>query len=578
MNVMWEKEEVPRDWVRGVIVPFYKDGDKRDPLNYRGISLLSIVGKIYAGILNKRIMEFCDSNSVLVEEQGGFRRGRGCPDQLFSFLEIIRNRGRRRTYCCFIDIRKAYDRVFRDGLWKKMWDVNIRGRMWRVIVGMYNKVESCVRVNGVRTSWFDIDVGVRQGCVLSPVLFSIFINGLAEELKDLGIGVQYGEVLVSLLLYADDIVLFADSRLDLQIMLDTVDRYSVKWRFNVNSRKTQVVVFGGEDDREYELGVKNIKVVPGYKYLGLWIDKNVRGRWKKMKESMLEKARKRVAVAWGMALNSGCMSVRSGKRIWEALVRPVLEYGAEVWEEENNCRWEEAEKLQRKMGKRILGCGSRMSNEVVGGELGWWSLRGRRVLLRIRYWCKLVRMDRERLVRKIYEESRRQYMVNGMKNWCSYTHRLLKLVGLDNWWQDNYVGLDYSSKVYRAVRIWENDRWREGVSSKVKLEIYGRLKSEIGYEEYLDSEDVRGRRLLTKMGGGSNGLRMETGRWEGLDRNERECELCYDGVEDFKHVFLFCNLYEDLRKRWRGSLEICVWMGGGMITIWWWMIGLGIIC
>ena len=317
-------------------------------------------------------------------------------------------------------------------------------------------------------------------------------------------------------------------------------------------------------------------MVTGYKYLGLWVDKNVRGRWKKMKSIMLEKARKRVGVAWGMALNSGCMTVRSGKRIWEALVRPVLEYGAEVWEEEHNCRWEEAERLQMKMGKRILGCSSRMSNEVVRGELGWWSMRGRRMLLRIRFWCRIVRMRRERLVRKIYEESRRRYVDNGIKNWCSYTHVLLKLVGLEEWWHNNRVELDYSKQVYLAVRKWENEIWKEGVASKTKLKIYSRLKSKIGYENYLDSKDVRGRRLMTKLRGGSNGLRLETGRWVGLERNERLCELCYDGVEDVKHVLFHCNLYTDLRNAWRkgefGDMNVDRWWDDENVVVDDWML------
>ena len=95
---------------------------------------------------------------------------------------------------------------------------------------------------GEKTDWFGVDVGVRQGCVLSPVLFSVFINGLVEAVKSVGIGVRYGSDLISMLLYADDIVLFAKSRLELQVLLDVVCEYSRKWRFEVNSKKTKVVI------------------------------------------------------------------------------------------------------------------------------------------------------------------------------------------------------------------------------------------------------------------------------------------------------------------------------------------------
>ena len=194
VKVMWEREEVPRAWMRGVVVPFFKDGDRKDPGNYRGISLLSIVGKIYTMVLNERIMTFCEDEGVLAEEQGGFRKGRGCPDQLFSLLQVLDNRRRNKTYCCFIDVRKAYDRVFRAGLWKRLWDVSIRGKMWRVLVGLYDEVKSSVRVDDGLSEWFDVDVGVRQGCVLSPVLFSIFINGMVDEIHGLGLGVRVGDL------------------------------------------------------------------------------------------------------------------------------------------------------------------------------------------------------------------------------------------------------------------------------------------------------------------------------------------------------------------------------------------------
>ena len=117
----WEEEKLPTEWTRGIIFPIYKDGEKKDTNNYRGITLLSIVGKVYAQVINYRLMMWSESNNILVEEQGGFRPVRGCPDQLFSLVEILRTRKKtKHTYCCFIDVKKAFDRVFRAGLWKRL--------------------------------------------------------------------------------------------------------------------------------------------------------------------------------------------------------------------------------------------------------------------------------------------------------------------------------------------------------------------------------------------------------------------------------------------------------------------------
>ena len=100
---------------------------------------------MYGQVINGRLIKWCEANSILVEEQGGFRPHRGCPDQLFSLVEILQNRGKKGTFCCFIDVKKAFDRVFRAGLWEKIADVGVKGKMWRVLKAIYASVESCVR-------------------------------------------------------------------------------------------------------------------------------------------------------------------------------------------------------------------------------------------------------------------------------------------------------------------------------------------------------------------------------------------------------------------------------------------------
>ena len=173
--------------MQGLIFPLYKDGDDRDLLNYRGITLLSIVAKVYCSVLANRLMVFAEREGAgIVEEQGGFRPRRGTDDQLFALTETLRLRTGKVTYAAFIDVKKAYDTVWRVGLWRRLWEEGVRGKMWRVVKGMYQTVESAVLVGEESTEWFELQAGVRQGCVMSPVLFSLFINGLARELKKRG--------------------------------------------------------------------------------------------------------------------------------------------------------------------------------------------------------------------------------------------------------------------------------------------------------------------------------------------------------------------------------------------------------
>ena len=91
-NYVWLSEKCPREWGKGVIALLYKDGDKRDPLNYRGITQLSVVGKAFAALINARLMVFCEKDGVLADEQAGFRRGRACIDQIFILKEVLNMR------------------------------------------------------------------------------------------------------------------------------------------------------------------------------------------------------------------------------------------------------------------------------------------------------------------------------------------------------------------------------------------------------------------------------------------------------------------------------------------------------
>ena len=125
-NLTFESGVVPEDWRSAVIIPLYKSkGERAECKNYTGISLLSVFGKIYTGILVAIIRRF--TGGLIDDEKGGFRGGRGCVDQIFTLKQIgwKSREKKRRVYVGFIDLEKAYDRVNREALWQvlKMYDV-----------------------------------------------------------------------------------------------------------------------------------------------------------------------------------------------------------------------------------------------------------------------------------------------------------------------------------------------------------------------------------------------------------------------------------------------------------------------
>ena len=558
-NIAWSTEKVPREWMQGLVFPLYKDGDDRDLLNYRGITLLSIVAKVYCSVFAERLLSFAEREGAgIVEEQGGFRPRRGTDDQLFVLTETLRLRTGKVTYAGFIDVKKAYDTVWRIGLWKRLWEEGVRGKMWRVVKGMYHIVESAVLVGEESTEWFELQAGVRQGCVMSPILFSLFINGLARELKEQGQGVDIGGRRVQMLLYADDIVLLAETPGDLQRMLQVVSEYSQKWRFRVNPKKgkSEVMVFGRKKKtaQKWMLAGKQIGETSVYKYLGVELCKGL--NFKLFKDRKVKEARQRMMRVWAMGMRGGQMPVKQCVNVWKTLVRPVLEYGAAVI---GDVKWQEAEQIQRRMGKMILRCSEKMTNEVVLGELGWWSMKGRRDLVRLLFWGKVVGMSHSRLVHHLYSVSRAQYQAGKQSKWCKEVHALLQSIGLEHVWSQDGLS-EEESKLWHAtlqakIQHREEEAWRKAMQGKPKLRTYRLLKDRLCFEDYLTHPDVRARETMTRLRGGTNELRIEKGRHRATNRDhilhesERVCLICASGeVEDERHFLIDCAEYEDLRE------------------------------
>ena len=563
---VWQEETLPTDWTRGIIFPIYKDGDNRDPSNYRGITLLSIVGKVYAQILNDRLVRWSEKHKIIVEEQGGFRPRRGCPDQLFTLVELLRNRGKKGTYCCFIDVKKAFDRVFRAGLWERVAEEGVRGKMWRVLVSIYNTVESCVKVKEDLTEWFPVSTGVRQGCILSPFLYALFINGLVREINALNLGVKINnEYKLSALLYADDIVLIAEHRYALQKMLDVVSKYAQKWRFELNPKKSEVVVFGEKyppRNVQWKLGGQIIRQVTKYKYLGIELTRTL--KWHVYIKRILCKARRNMTQALGMGIRGGYMRVRLANIIWMALVRSIVEYGCEVWGE-RTCT--DIENLQLYMGKKILRCSSRTNEEVVRGELGWERQKARFDELRLRYWGKIIRMTEDRIVKKVYKESRARLEQEEKKReggeeikitdtWCKYTRDLMCELQLGQVWREQRVPVseeEWNKTVRDRIHTREQIHWRTSCLTKPKLRTYVKIKRVLRKEPLLNVHHRRGIPEMVKIRGGTNRLRIEKGRYKKESVEQRICLFCEaKEVEDEKHFILECTAYAKEREEmWR---------------------------
>ena len=179
----------PESLKDGIIIPVHKNGSPFGPNNYRGITLSSFLGKLFCHVINNRISSELDKRSFLNHEQAGFCKNYRTSAHMFVLRTtvdkyVLNSKNGSKLFACFIDLKKAFDTVWRDGLFLKLQHAGINGKIYNVIKSMYKNSHSNVKCKHVISDPIEITNGVHQGNVLSPLLFNIFINNIGDDLTE----------------------------------------------------------------------------------------------------------------------------------------------------------------------------------------------------------------------------------------------------------------------------------------------------------------------------------------------------------------------------------------------------------
>jgi hypothetical protein len=357
-------------------------------------------------------------------------------------------------------------------------------------------------------------------------------------------------------MYADDMALLARSKEELEKMMAVVAAYSRQWRFRLNAGKTKVLVVG-EKKKEREarakqwlLGGAKVEEVAVFKYLG--VEFRADGKWKEVAERLGHKAGAVASMLLGVGGACEGMGMGLRRRLWLCLGLPVMQYGSEVWEVGKG-DGERLEMVQRQAGRRVLGCSTRMSDEVVRGELGWVRAKARRDEAKLRFLGRLLRMSDRRGVRRFFAV-RVVEAAKGGKGWCVEVLRLVEEYKLEG--MVGKVGQleQWHEAVKAAVVLKEEERWRQAVTEKPSLGLYGRIKTELRMENHADGgvAEWQSAVLRVRLRGAGSELEVQRGKLERLERQERVCRVCGSGaVEDEAHFLLDCTAL-------RGARD-CMW-------------------
>ena len=550
-----------------MIVTLFKSGEKRDPANYRPISIISVVSKVYLELVRDKLRHAMKSKNIIPDEQNAFREKRGCEDNVFIFHEILsvmKQQGRN-VYAAYVDIKKAYDRVFIFGLWSKLLKYGIKGKLWRVLRDIYLGSVSCVKFENYLSAFFETREGLRQGCKLSTDLFSIFIADLVTRLNESGDGLTFDQVLfLCNILFADDILLLADDVPGLQRLLWLLDTWCRQNRFAVNIGKSGCMRFrfnyhqftSIEHFERVEFDGSDLPDVHDYKYCGVWMSQSFES--KKMRDEVLQKATARVKRELSHTVTKN-LPFESRVTVWNQLVRCIVEYCWFVW---GTDEWADMESLYKLAAKKILGLqpSSRPDVPVLFGELGWWSLKARFWLLSLRFLKKLLLTSDERILFKTFRVSRETHLMNQarmfpqkVRSFFSRSVKILSELKCDritaaiNAPHETRLAECKNFKPYEIVREYEQERWHTAVRESGRLDMYRLIKGDLAPEPYL-KHNPRLTVSLTRLRTSQHHLFIDTGRWRHVARENRRCILCSSNqIEDEIHFLKYCLAYYQIR-------------------------------
>ena len=396
-NAAWRDGSVPEEWGKAIICPVFKKGDKLDCANYRAISLLPHISKIYERILERRLRVIVEDK--LAEWQHGFRPNRSTTDLIFALKILIEKSWEWNVdqYFAFLDLEKAFDRVPRQKLWKLLQktEYSIPPKLQQAIKGMYKTSKSAVRPQTGDYLWFDITTGVRQGSVLSPLLFVLLMDQVLKTTNILLANNRCTETMA----YADDVGLAAEKQQNLQRMMDVWCKVLADFGLKLNSNKTEVMAVTKTPKlMNITANGQELKQVESFKYLGVTFDSGAQ------KETTINDRINKYSQNVGLLfplLRDKRIPRKAKISIYQSILQPILLYGSECWTLTEPMK-SKVQAAEMKVLRLIKGVTlfDKQRNEDIRRELGVKSVLDVIQQTQLRWYGHVMRMDNSRLPKK----------------------------------------------------------------------------------------------------------------------------------------------------------------------------------
>ena len=363
----------PSSWKEANVTPIFKKDDASNVSNYRPISLLNTIGKVMEKLVHKHVFNFFLSNNTISSFQSGFVTGDSTVNQLVNMYNTFckaLDEGKE-VRAVFLDISKAFDRVWHRGLLHKLNYVGIRGRLLDWFSDYLTNRRQRVVLPGSCSDWSYLKAGVPQGSILGPLLFLIFINDIVNDINS------------NIRLFADDTSLYIivdtpqNTASVMNNDLSKINTWATKWLVTFNPAKSEsLLITRRRTDLQHPqliLNNQSIENVTSHKHLGLVLSND--GTWHNHIELITSKAWARINIMRKLKFQ---FDRKTLEIIYFTFIRPILEYADVVWDNCTQFDQTEIEKVQREAGRIVSGTTKLVSLASLYNELGWEELSSRR--------------------------------------------------------------------------------------------------------------------------------------------------------------------------------------------------------
>ena len=537
-----QNAHMPSEWGTAIIIPIYKKGKKDNPANYRPISLQPIISKLYARHLSWKLIDWMDSESVLADEQAGFRSGRSTQDHALILRHLVdkyTKKPRGSLFAAFIDLRSAFDLISRDRLWSKLESSSIDRRLLLLMYKLHENTTLRIRCNkeGQLSDKVPTYNGVKQGCILAPLLFNFYINSMVTALSHPEFHPpKLANRHISLLLYADDAVLISQTPIGLKRALYALAQYCKEEMLQINYSKTKVLVFA-QRPRIYKwlIDEHEIEQIKAYKYLGVVFQ--YKGNHKAHVNNVVQAAQKSSLTVLKFFYSKGGQYIPAALRLFQAKSLSQLLYGAQLGPYSSSS-FIQLEVVQSKFVRAILQVPRGVSNAALRFEVGYLKVEARAWLAIFNFWLKLTfqPIGLTSLVLQDNHQSPWKRAIYHKINRYGYSVESIQQMGYDK------------AKSNLRQRIIETERQQDLGIIRNRFTVDNALLP-LKPAKYLYLPlTPKQRKALTLARFNALPSAVQDGKYNNTPYTQRLCPCNSGEIESISHVLLHCAFYSNIRE------------------------------